>query len=117
MNKRKLIYISHPLRGDAPNNRQKAREITAELSCACSSNLFIFVNPLDMFMGQSLRISNDRLILSQAAEIMKRCDGVIFCEGWRKSRGCRIEHFAARKAGLPRWLGHETFIEAVKYGD
>lgn len=49
-------------------------------------------------------------MLSQAIEIMLRCDGVIFCDGWRKSRGCRMEHFKARAAGLPRWIGVDAFL-------
>lgn len=49
-------------------------------------------------------------MLSQAVEVMLRCDGIIFCDGWEKSRGCRMEHLKARKAGLPRWLGVDAFL-------
>ena len=111
--KRALIYISHPFRG-IEANRERAREITALLSGECGFNNYIFINPLDLFMGQSKRANLDAIILSQAVEVMQKCDGVIFCEGWRKSRGCRVEHFAARKAGIPRWIGHEAFIASCK---
>ena len=107
--KRPLIYISHPLTGNPAGNRESARIITAYLSRDCGFNNYIFINPLDLFMGQSLSAHSDAAVLSQAIEVMRKCDGVIFCKGWQKSRGCRMEHYVAYKAGLPRWDGVETF--------
>lgn len=31
---------------------------------------------------------------------MSKCDGVFFCKGWEKGKGCRIEHEVARTYGL-----------------
>lgn len=108
--RRQFIYISHPFTGNEEANRESARAITAALSKQCGYS-YVFVNPLDMFMGQALLARDDRHILFQAVEVMKRCDGVIFCEGWRKSRGCRIEHRAAYKAGIPIWDNPQSFVE------
>lgn len=108
--KRTFIYISHPFSADPEHNRRKASDITGELARKCGVNLFIFINPLDLFLGQSQTLESDRWISSQAIEAMLKCDGVIFCDGWRKSRGCRVEHFAAHKTGLPRWLGVDAFL-------
>lgn len=33
--------------------------------------------------------------LAKALENMSKCDIVYFCEGWKKSRGCIVEHHAA----------------------
>ena len=114
--KRLLIYVSHPLSGNPEGNRKSAREITARLSDRCGFRDFIFVNPLDMFQGQGMTDTQDRHILSQAIEVMLKCDGVIFCDGWKRSRGCRMEHFLARKAGMLRWLGAESFQEGLYQG-
>ena len=108
--KRPLIYISHPFTGDPEGNRESARKITAFLSKECGFNNYIFINPLDLFLGQSMVANLDASVLSQAVEVMLKCDGVVFCDGWRKSRGCRVEHRKAYKAGLPRWDGPEAFV-------
>lgn len=38
--------------------------------------------------------------LSKSIEKMANCDAVLFCYGWEKMRGCRIEHQIASDYGL-----------------
>ena len=33
-------------------------------------------------------------------EVLKRCDAVVFCGNWKKSKGCRMEYDEAKKLGL-----------------
>ena len=38
--------------------------------------------------------------LAQSLENMSLCHAAYFCKGWKKARGCRIEHDAAVEYGL-----------------
>ena len=38
--------------------------------------------------------------LAKSLEAMSHCHAVYFCKGWKKARGCRIEHEAAVAYGL-----------------
>ena len=38
--------------------------------------------------------------LAKSLEAMANCDAVYFCKGWENTRGCRIEHEAAKAYGL-----------------
>ena len=38
--------------------------------------------------------------LAKSLEEMSKCHAVYFCKGWEKTRGCKIEHEAAKACGL-----------------
>ena len=38
--------------------------------------------------------------LAKSLESMSMCHTVYFCKGWQMTRGCRIEHEAAKEYGL-----------------
>ena len=38
--------------------------------------------------------------LAKSLENMSLCHAALFCKGWEKTRGCRIEHDAAVAYGL-----------------
>lgn len=38
--------------------------------------------------------------LAKSLESMSLCHAAYFCKGWEKTRGCRIEHEAAKEYGL-----------------
>lgn len=38
--------------------------------------------------------------LAKSLESMSLCNAVYFCKGWKETRGCRIEHEAAKAYGL-----------------
>lgn len=38
--------------------------------------------------------------LAKSIDIMSRCDGVYCLKGWKKARGCKIEHEIALSYGL-----------------
>lgn len=38
--------------------------------------------------------------LAKSLESMSLCNVVYFCKGWKETRGCRIEHEAAKAYGL-----------------
>jgi len=111
-----LIYISHPFTGNEELNRLDARQITGRLSMRHQDE-FIFINPLDLFQGQSDFLEPDSLILKQALEVLRKCNGVVFCKGWQRSAGCRKEFALATKLGLPIWESPELFTENVVWGE
>ena len=41
------------------------------------------------------------MYLAKSLDNMTRVDAVMFCPGWEKARGCRIEHQAAKAYGIP----------------
>ena len=38
--------------------------------------------------------------LAKSLENMSKCHAAYFCKGWEKTRGCRIEHEAAKAYGV-----------------
>lgn len=110
----KLIYISHPF-GGLQRNRDNARMITSTLACEYPQQ-FVFINPLDLFRAQGMVIEEDNLILTQALNVMERCDGVLFCDGWKNSNGCRAERQIANNLTLPCWFGLDSFRQANPAG-
>ena len=110
--KRPLIYVSHPFSSAPELNRVRARNNVRLLANEFADS-YTFVNPLDLFKAQS-DVLDDDVILEQAIEVMKRCDGVLFCEGWEHSHGCCEEYKVAREINLPRWFGFYTFIQSYK---
>ena len=40
------------------------------------------------------------MCLSDALMQLQRCQAVFFCDGWRTSRGCQVEHFVAKMYGI-----------------
>ena len=56
------------------------------------------VNPIEYFAPLAEEGVDDETILILAVALMKDCDGVLFAPGWKRSRGCRYEHFRARHA-------------------
>ena len=75
-----MIYVSHPYSSAPELNRVRARN-EIRLLCKEFADTYVFVNPLDLFIAQSEALDDD-VILEQAIEVMKRCDGVLFCDGW-----------------------------------
>jgi hypothetical protein len=45
--------------------------------------------------------ASDDLWLPGTLELLRRCDGAIFIEGWRDSKGSKIEREECRKMGKP----------------
>lgn len=112
----KMIYISHPYTGDEKNNMQDARQIARQLAKATNGQV-LFINPLDTF-SHCTGVLDYMPILEQCIELLERCDGVIFCNGWTRSRGCQAEMEKALQAKKAIWFGAEHFLEtyAAKKG-
>ena len=92
----KMMYISHPFTGNEAMNRINATRVKKTLQLTYSN--ICFVNPIDEFGdNENLKYC---AALSLAMELLSRCDGVIFCQGWENSVGCRAEMAFALKPGM-----------------
>ena len=105
----KMIYVSHPYTGNEEANVEDAMKVTNRLAQATKGS-FLFVNPLAVFgdMGETLTYDQ---ILDQCLELLDRCDGVIFCDGWTRSRGCKAEMDKALQANKAIWFGPKHFLK------
>jgi hypothetical protein len=93
------VYLSHPY-GKKAENREKAARLAAWYRKTWERDGMDheIVNPLDVLKHEEERNTEDEM-LALAAELLRKCDAVIFADGWKKSRGCRYEHMVARSEG------------------
>lgn len=98
------IYLSHPY-GGSEKNRAAAKDVAALYRWAWASEKgkedYQLINPLEILEPMTGRASEDK-ILKAAVELMRGCEAAIFCPGWKRSRGCRLEHYIAGKEGIQR---------------
>lgn len=98
------IYLSHPY-GGSEKNRAAAKDVAALYRWAWASEKgkedYQLINPLELYEPLTGKAPEDK-ILQSAVMIMRNCDAVLFCPGWKKSRGCRLEHYIAGKEGIQR---------------
>lgn len=93
----KRIYLSHPF-GGRKENREKAAALATlyeDLWRREGEHDYVIVNPLEYFKPLDGFIDDDT-ILRMAKNLMRSCDAVLFAPGWKRSRGCRYEHWQAR---------------------
>jgi len=98
-----MVYISLPITcsTDAPERAEKAEKLL-------QNNNFAFVNPLKLnhqyahsleqkYLEEGMdftpEIEDDiwEAYLNTCLIAVKECDGILLTNGWRKSRGCRLE--------------------------
>ena len=94
------VYLSHPY-GRKPENKRRSKIIAKlyrEMWAAEGADHEI-INPLVELEKESERNTEPQM-LALAVELMRKCDAVLFAPGWKKSRGCRMEHMAAFADGM-----------------
>ena len=93
------IYLSHPF-GGKEENRERAAAIAKfyREAWAAEGKDYELINPLEYLAPLSDGVQEWQM-LKLAVNLLNSCDAVLFADGWRKSRGCRLEHFAARDRG------------------
>ena len=109
------IYLSHPF-GGKEENREKAAEIAKfyrGIWAAEGKTDWILINPLEYLEPFDLP---EWQMLHLAVNLLKTCDAVLFAPGWRKSRGCRLEHFAAKGKEIAEIPEEAAEIAAHWYG-
>ena len=102
------IYISIPITGhDELKQREKADMVGALLSRRGHET----VNPFDIYAGK-----NPTYIDHLVADLKElyRCDAIVMCSGWTKSKGCRLEHAFATIYGLKVILENVEFPKEMR---
>lgn len=91
---KKRIYISLPLTGYDLAERRKLAAGVARVLEALGAEA---VNPLENGLPEDAAwLEHMRADL----RLLLDCDGILMCEGWEESRGCRVERGLAEGLGL-----------------
>ena len=95
----KRIYLSHPYGGNEANREKAAclAKFYRELWAAEGKTDWVLVNPLEEL--KHMKGVDDEIALFAAVALMNSCDIILFADGWKKSRGCRYEHYIAHAKG------------------
>lgn len=92
----KTAMISQPMAGKTHNEIKETRELAKndleQYGYTVADSLLY--TPIETCKHKSLRC------LAESLSIMSKCDTVYFCKGWKKARGCKIEHDVAKAYGL-----------------
>ena len=110
------IYLSHPY-GGKEENRERAAAIAKfyrEVWQAEGKD-FELINPLEYLEPLSDGVP-EYTLLKLAVNLLKSCDAVLFADGWKHSRGCRLEHFAAKGKLIAEIPAEVSEIAAHWYG-
>ena len=92
----KRIYLSHPYGGKEENRESAARIASIYRAIwAAEGKDWEIVDPLAYFKPIADGLSEDT-ILRMAVNLMLTCDGILYAPGWKRSRGCRYEHYIAK---------------------
>lgn len=95
----KVVYVSHPFTGNEETNRAASMRITREL--AERHPEIVFINPLAVFAAAGAAGLSYEQIMAQCLALLERCDEMILCEGWKWSKGCKMEYNHAIEREIP----------------
>lgn len=97
----KLVYIAGPYTApdgwEIERNVRRAEEMAYEVAR---------LGAMPVCPHTNLRYMADDLasfLYPATLEMMRRCDAVLFVEGWEKSKGARGEEVEAEKRSMPRF--------------
>lgn len=100
----KKAMLSQPMAGKSDQEIVTTREMAVEV---LREKGYEIVNTLftDEWYGREAMESRGVVqiplcFLAKSIENMSLCHAAYFCKGWEKTRGCKIEHDAARAYGL-----------------
>ena len=99
------VFISQPMSGRTVQEIKDERANTlAEFSHFTKFKDAILIE-IDSFHENALNNSNPITELGKCISLMTNADFVIFCKGWDKSKGCRVEFEVAKQYGIPHgWI-------------
>lgn len=89
---KKKIYISLPITG------RDFDEVESEIlyvSGVLEMKGYHVVTPIDFDVNPDLDKPYHELLGNDIKALME-CDDICLCPGWEKSKGCQLEHFAAK---------------------
>lgn len=108
----KLIYIAGPFRG--PNawvveSNIRCAEMVG-MSVASLGGVPVIPHTMYRFWNGTL---TDEFWLNATLDILRRCDGAVFVDGWEQSAGSVAEHKEAVRLGLV--VTHQSALLSVQF--
>lgn len=93
----RMVYIAHPFLGK-PENVAKVEQIILKLIKQFPD--ITFYSPLHAtgFFYHEVSYEDG---MEHCYEALSRCDELWLCEGWRESRGCKLEGLFATLHNIP----------------
>ena len=110
---KKLVYVAHPF-GWLIKNQKKIDKIMEELVFTDDKN--VYVSPIHNYGFAYLEGDEYQRGLDVCLELLKKCDILVICPGWERSRGCKEEVKTAIDNNIPVvFLGNwknEFFVDS-----
>ena len=96
--------LSQPMAGrteeEIRETRERAIKVLKEKGYEIVNTLFTDEWYSDNAMVKRGVVHRPLCFLAKSLESMSMCHVVYFCKGWEETRGCRLEHEAAKAYGL-----------------
>jgi hypothetical protein len=95
------VFISQPMWGRTPQEIEDERdEVFADIASRYAEQ-GEDCEEIPSYFGEKGAAQMKPLeCLGKSLELMAHADVAVFCKGWWKARGCRIEHDCARQYGI-----------------
>ena len=102
MTEKKRAMISQPMRGKAENEIKSVKEKAVKFLTEQGYEVIntYFTDDFETSIAEQDVAQIPLYYLAKSLEKMSLCHAVYFCDGWEKTRGCKIEHDAAVAYGL-----------------
>ena len=93
-NTKLLWYLVHPLHtyGSPDLNRSLVQFVKREFN---NMNVY-YISPISIIPPNT----PESIAMEKCDCLLMACDGVVLCQNWEKSKGCRHERMFAEKLGL-----------------
>lgn len=100
----KKAMLSQPMAGKTEaeiiSTRDKAIKVLEEQGCTIVNTLFTDEWYSNERMVERGVVQIPLCFLAKSLENMSLCHVAYFCKGWENTRGCKLEHEAAKAYGL-----------------
>lgn len=96
-----LIYVAGPLNDDSCGYIQNLSNMNKEALLLKKNGFAVYIPGNDIILGLLAGNFTYEDYFDNSIEIMKKCDGIYFCNGWETSDGCKKEMFIATNLTIP----------------
>jgi len=84
----KIIYVAHPY-GGFEDNKKEVERILVELQNEYPD--YLFISPINCFDWAYDKYDYS-FGMNMCLGLLDKCDLLLLCTGWQKSKGCNIEY-------------------------
>lgn len=93
------VFISQPMRGKREEEISQVRmEAIKDIELMVPNEI---IEVIDSFIPDSPHLSKPIWCLGGSLQLLSDAQFVYFCKGWKKARGCKIEHAVAVAYKIP----------------